>query len=210
LPSPDGDLDTGPSGPWVLPGDYQVRLRLGDQEQTKGFQIEGDPAVDISPSDRAAWHDTLVRLHGMIGVSHAVTTTLSQLQVQVGQIREILAARSEPDAALGARLDDVEVKLRAIVEEMEGADTGGGATQPGAPPLARQIRQLYSAIGASTALPTADQIRLSERSRELLSAQVDSVNRLLEVDLPQLEEQLDQAGIPWTPGRRIAPVRWGP
>jgi hypothetical protein len=210
LPNLEGGVDTGPSGPWVLPGDYRVRMRRGDQEQTRGLRIEGDPAVDILAADRAAWHDALLLLHEMIGVSHAVVTSANHLQAQVMQIAETLAARPDADPAIGARLDDMEVKLQGILEEMQGADTGGGATQPGAPPLASQIRQLYSAISASTALPTAEQTRLTERSRELLAEQTDAINRVLGEDVEQLQGQLARAGIPWTPGRLIAPIRRGP
>ena len=74
--------------------------------------------------------------------------------------------------------------------------------------MARQIRQLYSAINASTALPTAEQTRLTERSRELLDGHVDAVNAVLEGGLAELRRELDRAGIPWTPGRLVAPVRW--
>jgi photosystem II stability/assembly factor-like uncharacterized protein len=207
LPNLDGGVDTVPSGPWVLPGDYRVRMRRGDQEQVSRFRIEGDPAVDIDVADRAARHDTRVVLHEMIGVSHAVVTTVRQLRSQLEQVRELVESRLDPDQAIGTRLQDVGAELQRILDTMTGTDDGGGATAPGAPPLARQIRQLYSAIGASTALPTAEQTRLTERSRDLLAVQVDAVNTLLDGDMARLRRRLDDAGIPWTPGRPITPVR---
>ncbi|MEE3151561.1 MAG: hypothetical protein VX300_04745, partial [Acidobacteriota bacterium] len=82
-----------------------------------------------------------------------------------------------------------------------------GATQPGAPPLNGQVRQLYSAIGASTALPTVEQMQLTRRSYELLAEQVDGINRVLDEDVAELQRQLDRAGVPWTPGRLVAPPR---
>jgi hypothetical protein len=210
LPNLDGGIDAGPRGPWVLPGDYQVRLRRGDQEQVRELRIVGDPAVGISAADRVAWHETLVSLHEMIGVSHAVTTTARQLEGQVAQVRELLTTRPDAARALGTQLESIEFKLQTILDEMQGTDTGGGATQPGAPPLANQIRQLYSAVGASTALPTAEQADLTGRSRELLAAQVDAINQVLDVDMAELQAQLDRADIPWTPGRLVAPVRREP
>ncbi len=207
LASADGDMDQGPRGPWVLPGDYQVRLRFGDREQRRALRIVGDPDVDISEADRRVWHDTLRSLHEMIGVAHAVVTTAGQLGSQVEQVREILRSRAEAAPTLDDLLDEIDGKLRDIDEEMLGRDTRGGATQPGAPPLSSQVRQLYSAVGASTALPTTEQAQLTERSRELLAAQVDAVNDVLEQDLGRLRAALDAAGVPWTPGRLIGPVQ---
>jgi photosystem II stability/assembly factor-like uncharacterized protein len=209
LPNLEGGVGQGSRAPWVLPGEYQVRLRWGDQEQLRAFQVVGDPRVQISAADRAAWHGTLMSLYEMMSLSHAVVTTTRQLEGQVGQVRQILATRPDVAQALGSRLDEIEGKLDGIMDEMQGSDTGGGATQPGAPPLASQIRQLYSAVGASTALPTAEQAQLTLRSGELLAAQVDAVNEVLDEDFAQLRRALDQAGIPWTPGRLVAPVRRG-
>ena len=202
----DGGLDVGTRGPWVLPGDYRVRLRFGDQEQTRDLGITGDPAVDISAADRAVWHDTLVSLLDMIGVAHAVGTSARQLDGQLTQVREVLESYPETAREVGGQLDQIAGKLQAILDEILGTDTDAGATQPGAPALSAQVRQLYSAVGASTALPTVEQTRLTERSRELLAAQVDAVNGLLE-DFAQLRTELDRAGVAWTPGRTIRPVR---
>jgi len=210
MPNLDGRMGRGTRGPWVLPGEYQVRLRRGDQGQVRGFLIEGDPAVEISGADRVVWHDAQVKLQEMIGVSHAVVTTARQLEGELTEVRGRLVDRPEAPEEVVGRVKAIEDKLTALLDEMQGTDTGGGATQPGAPPLASQIRQLYSAMGASTALPTAEQTLLTERSRELLDAQVDDITRVLDVDVPQLQRQLAEADIPWTLGRLVAPVRRQP
>jgi photosystem II stability/assembly factor-like uncharacterized protein len=207
LPNLEGGTDRGPRGPFVLPGDYQVRLRLGEHERARRVQIQGDPAVEISTADRTSQHDTLLSLHEMIEVSHAVVTTARQLERQIEQVRATLAIHPEVPEPVRAQLTDIEGKLQAILDEMLGNDTNAGATQPGAPPLDSQVRQLYSAIGGSTALPTAEQMQLTERSYELLAEQVDAIGEVLDEDVAELQRQLDRAGVPWTPGRLVAPPR---
>ncbi len=207
LPDIEGGTGRGPRGPFVLPGEYRVRLRQGELEHTRTFLVRGDPAVEISVADRTRWHDTLLSLHEMIEVSHAVVTTARQLEGQIEQVHATLAAHPEVPEPLRARLADIENALQAILEEMLGDDADAGATQPGAPPLNGQVRQLYSAIGASTALPTVEQMQLTRRSYELLAEQVDGINRVLDEDVAELQRQLDRAGVPWTPGRLVAPPR---
>ncbi len=73
----------------------------------------------------------------------------------------------------------------------------------GADVLAARVRQLYGAIEASTALPTTEQRQLTRLSHEKLMEQIERVNQLKARKLPALEKQLDEAGVPWTPGRPI-------
>ena len=67
-----------------------------------------------------------------------------------------------------------------------------------------QVRLLYANVESSTALPTADQQRLTRHSQEKLTEQIGALERLVLQNLPALERQLDAAGVPWTPGRTIA------
>ncbi len=203
----EGGTDRGPRGPMVMPGEYTVRLRAGEFETTRSVRVQGDPAVNIGTADRRTRYDTLVSLHEMIGVSHAVVTNARQLERQLAQVREILVGEPEVGKPVLDKLAAIDIKVRAILEEMLGDDTDAGATQPGAPPLASQIRQLYSAIGASTALPTREQTELTTRSYELLGTQVDAVNGVLEQDVPELQDLLDGAGVRWSPGRMVGPLR---
>jgi photosystem II stability/assembly factor-like uncharacterized protein len=207
LPNLEGNTDRGPRGPYVMPGDYQVRMRRGEQEQVKPLQVRSDPAVEISLADSTRWHDTLVSLHEMLEVSHAVVTTARQLEDQIEQVRDILAMRTEVPETIEVQLETVGTQVKEILETMLGDDTDAGATQPGAPPLASQIRQLYSAVGASMALPTVEQMQLTRHSHDLLVEQVEAINGLLADEVAELQKALDEAGLPWTPGRRVTPPR---
>ena len=100
-------------------------------------------------------------------------------------------------------VDEIAGDVDAILITMEGEETGGGATLPGAPPLADRVRQLYVAIEAATSLPTTEQRQLTRLSHEELTEQIAMVNRLAGSKLPALERQLDEAGVQWTPGRPI-------
>jgi hypothetical protein len=51
--------------------------------------------------------------------------------------------------------------------------------------------------------PTATQRASQEVAREQLERLSAALERLLEVDLPALESELEAAGAPWTPGRRL-------
>lgn len=153
----DEEFTSGPRGPFVLPGKYEVRLRVGGQEQRQTVEVVPDPLVRMSSDDRRTWHDTLIALSDMYRVSRAALAALDRLEKDTGSARDDIAA------------------LQKIVR---GEPARGIALTPGPPALAEQISQLLSRIEASSALPTADQRRLTRVSHERLANVVDRLNKL--------------------------------
>ncbi len=190
-------------GPFVLPGTYQVRLRIGDEEQTKKVEVKGDPAIDMRNEDRIVLHDTLQSLNQMLATSRAVVSTTHEVESRLKEIRQAIEGHGDVPKSIHDGVVEIAEAVEAIVKTMEGDDTSGGATLPGAPPLADRVRQLYSAIESATSLPTTEQRELTELSRKDLAEQIALVNQLTESKLPALEQQLDQSGVRWTPGRPI-------
>jgi hypothetical protein len=190
-------------GPFVLPGTYNVRLSIGEDEQVKSLEVKGDPAIEISTQDRRVLHDTLQSLNQMLATSRAILSTTRDVESRLQAIRQAIETHGEVSESIHSAVDELANDVDAVLVTMEGEETGGGATLPGAPPLAARVRQLYVAIEAATSLPTTEQRRLTQLSHEQLIEQIANVNRLADSKLPALERQLDEAGVPWTPGRPI-------
>ncbi len=60
-----GALDLGDVGPFVIPGEYTVRLSAGGTEHTETVRVLGDPLVQVSAADRKRRYDALVELTEM-------------------------------------------------------------------------------------------------------------------------------------------------
>jgi hypothetical protein len=190
-------------GPFVLPGIYQVRLKIGGDERVRNVEVKGDPSIDISTEDRLVLHDTLLSLNQMLATSRAVLSTTREVQNRLQDIRQAIEAHGEVPGSIRDSVDEIAGDVDAIFLTMEGEETGTGATLPGAPPLADLVRQLYVAIEAATAIPTTEQRRLTRLSHEKLTEQIAFVNQLTGSKMPALEKQLADSEVPWTPGRPI-------
>ena len=70
---PAGEMTTGLAGalnltevgPFVIPGEYRVRLAAGGRQHEKTMRVLGDPLVTMSDADRRSQFDALVALTGM-------------------------------------------------------------------------------------------------------------------------------------------------
>ena len=69
-----------------------------------------------------------------------------------------------------------------------------------------RIRQIVRGHWSSTSAPTATHRRNYEIAAAEFSEMLDELRVLVESDLVALEEKLEAAGAPWTPGRAIP--RW--
>ncbi len=190
-----------PQGPFVLPGDYRVRLKVAEEENERVVQVRGDPIIEIRDNERKLWHDTLQTLNHMWATLRALTSTLEGVKNELEQARRAL--RETANSTLASEIDGVEEERSAIEKAMKGEQGRSRAEQPGALPIAELVPQLYANIEAVTAPPTEDQARQTRESHQKLGEQVGRLNRLLEETLPALREQLDGAGVRWTPYRRI-------
>jgi photosystem II stability/assembly factor-like uncharacterized protein len=189
-------------GPFVLPGTYKVRLRVGDAVETREVEVKSDPIITISSEDRLELHDTLVALNHLLATAKAVTKTSRDVGQQIQSVQTLLEKQASHESLTEA-VQAIKTKNDDIEQEMTGAGRQRDPDSVDPPPLERQILSLYNQIEGSTAAPTDDQRRLTRRSHERLATQIEELNRILSEDLPRLNQKLDEAGVPWTPGRTL-------
>ena len=190
-----------PQGPFVLPGDYRVRLRLGMEEKEQILQVRGDPIIELSDDERKLWHDTLQTLNQMWATVRAVVFTLQGLKTELEQARNALRETATPE--LVAEINALEKERSLLEKATKGKPMRSRAEQRGVLPIAELIPKLYANIEAVTALPTENQLRQTRESHKELARQVLQLNRFLGETFPAFRNQLDGAGVRWTPHRRI-------
>ena len=74
-------------GPYAVPGEYQVKLRVNDQVQTQNFEILSDPRwTDIAEADYQAQLDMGLELTNLITESHQLIKNCRSIREQAHQI----------------------------------------------------------------------------------------------------------------------------
>ena len=131
-----------PRGPFVLPGDYRVELRVGGgSPQVQTVHVNGDPLIKLSDADRRSWHDTLMGLVEMQNIVTAALSTTEQLARQVAASRESVRGATP---AVVRQASAVGEEVDAILRGIRGAPPRGVAEQPTSVSLNDRIRQWYS------------------------------------------------------------------
>ena len=193
-------------GPYVLPGTYRVALsrrvngvttNLGEPQT---LNVTADPAMpQLTPAQRtaaAAYQENVARLQ------RTFTGALEQannMRTRTQAIRRALVD-SPADVKLMDQAMEFDRRVLAVLRVLRGNETLRG-TESGAPATVQS--RVNSAVQGSRGLsgaPTGTQDLNYRLANEDLNAQV-ALLRTLEAELKKFEQQLEAAGVPYTPGR---------
>jgi photosystem II stability/assembly factor-like uncharacterized protein len=203
-------------GASVDPGEYTVKISLGQKEVTKTVRVDEDPRIQISPEDRTARRAAINRLTPMM-------TTASRAQRGITGLRTALSGAIESWKRPGSNVPEAIVKqgeeMLKKVEEVclkfanrqqctsaagEGLGTAGPPLVFTPPPLPNRIGQLMFALDGYTAAPSATQLEDIDTLSKLLEEAAPQVRKLVEEELVNLNKKMNEAGIPHI---RIQPPR---
>ena len=197
-----------PYGPFVMPGDYQVRLRVNNVLYTEDVSVQSDPDISISTADRREWHDMLVELTHLQGRVRAVRRAAGQIK---DQLQTVISTFKRLPNVPDTLVSDVEILFRQvseIVRESQPQEGLFGGSMPKRFRVVDQINMVYAYMEGSTAPPTEDQKRWQRLGTKRLDQIENELTRLSAEELPALYMKLDKHGITWTPGRLIPTTQW--
>jgi photosystem II stability/assembly factor-like uncharacterized protein len=176
-------------GPWVLPGQYEVRLAAGDVVATATVTVRDDPEVDLAPDARRAWRDLQLSLSHLLGTARAATASVQTTSDSLAAVHAALEARAlkaELPAETREQLDRVTAEAVALSTALSRISRAAGGA--------------YSALRGSTSRPSEDQVLVAESAFVGLTQQLAELARLAEGEMPRLAETLGSLGLPLTVG----------
>jgi hypothetical protein len=193
-------------GPYVIPGTYRVALsrrvngvttNLGEAQT---ITVSADPALpQMTPAQRTAavqYQDSVAKLQ------RTFTGALEQannMKTRTTAIRRALVD-SPTDLKLMDQAVALDKRVVAIQRALRGDETLRG-TESGAPAtIQSRVNSATAGTRGLTGAPTSTQQQNYTLANEDLNAQVGLL-RSLEAELKKFEQQLEAAGVPYTPGR---------
>ena len=205
-PSLGGFGGSSVAGVPVAPGTYTARLTAGEVALERTFTVKKDPLLRLTDAQIAELRDFRMSQQRLNAKLTMAIRQSEEIREQVTQARTALAEVEAP-AALKSMLDTLERDLGDIRNKLgAGAGAPSGGRDPSTRVPVRTVRQLLStAAGASraNAMPTQQEKDALALVPARLDPEVARLNALVTERMPALLEALDEAGVPWTPGRAI-------
>jgi photosystem II stability/assembly factor-like uncharacterized protein len=198
------------SGYLAAPGTYTVSLAkrvdgvLTELGKSRSFEVvplhDGGTLPGASPTQVAVFMKQLADLQRQIeGAGSAIEQTDKRLKA----ILETLMRSTVPDATLDDEARSLSRQLADLKLRLLGSRERGRKGDPGPVSISRRVQVVVFGNRYSTHGPTATHTRSLAIAEEEFADVRRQLDRLIETDLPALEQRLDAAGVPWTPGRSI-------
>lgn len=180
-------------GPEAAPGEYKVKLTVGDQSTTETFDIKKDPRVAT----------TAAQYKEQLALTLSARDKLSAADDAINQIREIhqqvtaAAQKAGDNAVIAGAARALNERLGAVLRHLYEPRFTGFDDQTLIYPLQLNSRlaAMQNYLGGDYG-PTAQDVAVLKELSGELSEQLTSLMRVLNVDLAAFNAQLKAAGIP--------------
>jgi len=185
-----------PGGVTALPGTYTVKLTVGGQSYSQPLTIKMDPRIQTSATELQKQFNSATevsrRQAEITEAQHGVNQLLSQARKVRLQVHD--------NASLASALD----ALVAKAEDVAGAPPAHFGVVPSKPAaqradlesLSSKLAKIFSAINDGDAAPTEEAIKAFSLAQTDLAAVIAKWKALTTKELPEVNGQLKQAGLP--------------
>jgi hypothetical protein len=199
-----------PQGPLAAPGTYRAELLLvtSDGVRTIGdaqsFDVLPVPGAPVG-TDFEAVVAFQLETAGLLRRVSSAGEELGRARDRLRHMRAALLRTPSADASLFGRMDALGVSLAALQVRLFGDGARQRLNESAAPSIMNRVRRVAGGHWNTRQTPTATHRRNVDIAATDFAGLVRDLGALLEGDLAQLESDLEAAGAPWTPGRRLPP-----
>ena len=190
-----GDTARHPLGPWVLPGNYTVKLMVNGRSYTQPLAVKMDPRIKTSSEGLDQQHEIAMRSYEGLKQVHDALTQVRKLRFQLRDVRG-----RAPQGPLVDAITALERKAAALEGAGGGFRGGGGgraaSTEPSLNAMNGELLGLMGLVEGADVAPTIQAVAGSEQVQRALAAVLSRWNEIKSTDVKALNNQLTKAGLP--------------
>jgi photosystem II stability/assembly factor-like uncharacterized protein len=206
-PSGDNPFSSPDVGLFVLPGAYTVSLSksvdgvITELAGPEKFAVKLMPGTTLPSTDRPAMVKWQREADELKRAMQGAGQMLNDANTRVKHMREAIFSVSKPQADFVSDLKTLEGKLKAVGQSLYGDNIAGRLDIDTPPSLnSRILGALYDGYG-STSDPTTTMKQQLAIATEEFGTALANLKSVLNTELKALEQKLEAAGAPYTPGR---------
>ena len=197
-------------GVLVAPGSYTVHLatrvdgKLIESGMSQRFEViplrEGGTLPGADPGEYVAFRRDFAELQRSVSGARVVLQDTSK---RIRAIRESLDRSTVDDPQLADEVRMMERRIADMQERLSGTERREMANDQGPISIARRLNVVSFGTDYSVHGPTATHREVFGIAKRAFDELRSELNKVVRTEIPELEDRLESAGVPWTPGRAV-------
>src|SRR5438477_148521 len=187
---------TGPKGPLALPGDYQVKLTVGEKLQTAPLRLVIDPRTKGDETGLQKQFTLATQVNDRISQLHQAVNEIRDLRTQIQTLHKRFGDDQRLKPALAAA-DDLDRKMSEVEQKLIQVNMKGSEANLAFPNMLNERFDTFShTIETGDGEPTKPQLDVFQMLSSQLDEQLKKWAQLKNEDLPKVSELIKQANLP--------------
>jgi hypothetical protein len=182
-----------PLGPWVLPGNYSLKLTVNGRSYIQPLTVKMDPRVKTAAAGLQQQFTLSLQLYGALRQDYDALQQVRGLRTQLRGLRERAGQGPVADAIVALE------KEAAALEGGSGFPGAPGSGRPDQSSLARMNGELSSVLGilqGADETPTSQAAAAVGELQKTLGSLLTRWNELKAKNVPALNQQLQKVNLP--------------
>jgi hypothetical protein len=204
----EDDEEASPdSGELVLPGKYTVTLskkvdgQWSDLTQPVAFNVVVDGSRQMNEQDRAALENFQQKLANLNRALAGAIGTSNDINSRLAQIKRALRETPGDVRNLQAASDQIQKRNNEILRMLRGDRILQARNYNVPVSINDRVNQIMAEERFSTQRPPQTHVDSYNVAAKQFTEQLNALRTLVQTDLKNLEDGMEKAGSPWTPGR---------
>lgn len=182
----------GLQGPKAVPGEYKVRMTIGEQVQEQPFVILADRRIEASQADLQAQFDFLKSVISKVTESHEAISDIRSVRKQLEGLKSRIKADSSM-AAVVIAADSLDKRMTAVEEALYQTKNRSGQDPLNFPiRLTNKLAHMNSLYGMSDSRPPKQAYEFMEEVSAAIDAELAKWYRIRELELKAFNDLVRQ------------------
>ena len=187
----------GTAGPVAVPGDYKVRLTVGDWSETRSFAVRGDPRLKTTQADYQAQFDLLMKIRDRVTAANDAVRRIREVRDQIDGAATRARGRGDTGKRISQQADSIKGRLGAVEQAIYQTQNRASQDPLNYPiRLNNKIAALAGVVSSSESAPTAQTVQVFDELSSALQVQLDKLKAIFDTDVPAFNKLVHDSDVP--------------
>jgi photosystem II stability/assembly factor-like uncharacterized protein len=184
------------SGPVAVPGEYQVKLTVGEKSMTQVWEWKKDPRLETTQEEFQEQFDFLIKIGDKVTEVNRAIIRLRDVKRQIDDLLKRIQGheRAKEIIAAGIKLKE---QLKTVEDELIQSKSESRQDPLNYPiKLDNKIAALAGVVASADALPTEQSYELFRELTTEADSQLEKLKSIMEFDILKFNKLVEESDIP--------------